>query len=94
MGRLVLKAKTLGKLKTIGDFFLPAHFCHVVTAVKMVCGWNEDTSSFKIPSLALKLGHSLTKIADIAEFDAKMSENKKALENVVTFRTLTEKKMR
>ncbi|XP_074544700.1 uncharacterized protein LOC141804256 [Halichoeres trimaculatus] len=92
MGRLVLQAKTLGKLKTMDDFFLPANFCHVVTAVKMVCGWSEDTSSFKIPSLALKLGHSLTKIADIAEVDARMAENKKALENVVTFRTLKEKK--
>ncbi|XP_027146578.1 uncharacterized protein LOC109142298 isoform X7 [Larimichthys crocea] len=92
MGRLVLQAKTLGKLKTIHDFFLPANFCHVVKAVKMVCGWSEDTSSFKIPSLALKLGHSLTKIADIAEFEARMSENKKALENVVTFRTLKENK--
>ncbi|XP_074550121.1 uncharacterized protein LOC141807806 [Halichoeres trimaculatus] len=92
MGRLVLRAKTLGKLKTMDDFFLPANFCHVVTAVKMVCGWSEDTSSFKIPSLALKLGHSLTKIADIAEVDARMAENKKALENVVTFRTLKEKK--
>ena len=66
MGRLVLLAKTLGKLKTIQDFFLPANFCHVMKAVKMVCGWSEDTSSFKIPSLSLKLGHSLTKIADIA----------------------------
>ncbi|XP_056441610.1 uncharacterized protein LOC130379052 isoform X1 [Gadus chalcogrammus] len=92
MGRLVLLAKTLGKLKTIHDFFLPANFCRVVKAVKVVCGWSEDTSSFKIPSLALKLGHSLTKISDIAEFEARMSENKKALENVVTFRTLKEKK--
>ncbi|XP_035984611.1 uncharacterized protein LOC118558233 isoform X1 [Fundulus heteroclitus] len=92
MGRLVLLAKTHGKLKTIHDFFLPANFCHVVKAVKMVCGWSEDTSSFKIPSLALKLGHSLTKIADIAEFEARMSENKKALENVMTFRTLKENK--
>ncbi|KAK0151593.1 hypothetical protein N1851_007106 [Merluccius polli] len=92
MGRLVLLAKTLGKLKTIHDLFLPANFCHVVKAVKMVCGWSEDTSSFKIPSLALKLGHSLTKISDIAEFEARMSENKKALENVVTFRTLKENK--
>ncbi|KAJ8369387.1 hypothetical protein SKAU_G00094150 [Synaphobranchus kaupii] len=92
MGRLVLQARTLGKLKTIEDFFLPANFNHVVKAVKMTCGWNEDTSSFKIPSLSLKLGHSLTKITDIAAFDARMSENKKALENVLTFRQLKEKK--
>lgn len=91
MEKFVLQAKTLGKLKTIDDFFLPTNFCHVVNPVKMVCGWSENTSSFKIPSLALKLGHSLTKIADIAEFDARMSENKKALENVMTFRTLKEK---
>lgn len=69
------------------DFLLPANFNHVLEVVKMVSGFDEDTSS-----LALKLGHSLTKIADIAEFDARMSENKKALENVLTFRQLKEKK--
>lgn len=92
MGRLALQAKEAGNLRTIDDVFLPANFYHVVEAVKMVCGWNDDTSSFKIPSLALKLGHSLTKIADIAEFDARVSEDKEALENVVTFRTLEENK--
>ena len=57
----------------------------------MVCGWSEDTSSFQIPSLAFKLGHSLTKISDIAEFDARMYENKKRLENAIMFRTLKDK---
>lgn len=58
----------------------------------MVCGWCDETGSFKIPSIALKVGHSLTKFANIAEFSARVSEDKKALENVQTFRTLKENK--
>ena len=64
------KQRSLESLKI--DFFLPTNFWHVVNAVKMVCAWSKQSSSFKIPSLALKLGHSLTKIADIAECDARM----------------------
>lgn len=71
---------------------MPANFINVLEAVKMVSGFDEESSSFKIPSLALKLGHSLTKIADIAEFDARMSGNKNALDNVLTFKQLKERK--
>ena len=45
---------------TIEDAVKPAHFLKVVKAVKTVSGFDEDRYSYKTPSLALKIGHSLS----------------------------------
>ncbi|XP_039517285.1 uncharacterized protein LOC120471523 [Pimephales promelas] len=54
------------------DFFIPANFKHVIAAVKVVSGYDEEKHSYRIPSLALKLGHSLNKICSIVESNAMM----------------------
>ena len=66
-GRLVLQGKKNGKLKVVSDFFVPANFPYVIEAVKNVAGFNEETNKYKTPSLALKLGHNLKKMANIIE---------------------------
>lgn len=60
---LVLQGNINGKLKMLSDFFVPANFAHVIKAVRNVAGLNEDTNTFKTPSLALKLGHNLKKVS-------------------------------
>lgn len=94
MGRLIRHSQREGKLKKIEDFYVPSNFNHVVAAVKDVAGFDEDTNTYKTPSLALKLGHSLKKIADILECEAQMSDsdNKQFLENLRRTRSLYEKK--
>lgn len=69
-GRLVLKGQKNGKLKTVSDSLVPANFPHVIEAVKNVAGLNEETRTYKTPSLALKLGNNLKKIANIIECEA------------------------
>ncbi|KAL1276182.1 hypothetical protein QQF64_035805 [Cirrhinus molitorella] len=58
------------------DFFIPANFKHVISAVRVISGFNKEKNSYRIPSLALKLGHSLNKICSIVESNAMMYEAK------------------
>ncbi|KAM4577992.1 uncharacterized protein V3H82_012082 [Fundulus diaphanus] len=94
LGRLIQHSKRTGKMKQIEDFFIPSNFNVVIAAVKDVAGFDEDKNNYKTPSLALKLGHSLKKIADILECEAQMSEsdNEKFIENVRRTRSLFVKK--
>ncbi|XP_065151644.2 uncharacterized protein [Paramisgurnus dabryanus] len=91
-GRLVLQGKKNGKLKEVSDFFIPANFPDVIEAVHSVAGLNEETSTFKAPSLALKLGHNLKKMANIIECEAMMSDDKNALSNVQAFKKICDTK--
>ncbi|XP_056118313.1 uncharacterized protein LOC130095581 [Rhinichthys klamathensis goyatoka] len=91
-GRLVLQGKQTGKLKEVSDFFVPANFPHVIDAVHSVSGLNEETNTYKAPSLALKLGHNLKKLASIIECEAMMSGDKNALNNVQAFKQICDTK--
>ncbi|CAM4569659.1 unnamed protein product [Leuciscus chuanchicus] len=71
VGRLLLEARKITPLRTMVDFIIPAKFKHVI-AVKVVSGYDEEKNSYRIPSLALKLGHSLNKICSIVERSAMM----------------------
>ncbi|XP_048861681.1 uncharacterized protein LOC125729875 isoform X12 [Brienomyrus brachyistius] len=70
IGRLLQEARKCTPLHNMEDFVIPSNFPHVVKAVKVVAGYNEETHSYQIPSLAMKLGHSLKKIASIVESNA------------------------
>lgn len=70
LSRLVLEARKTTPLKNLEDFFYPSSFRHVVSAVKVVAGYNAETKMFKIPSLAVKLGYHLQKACSIVESNA------------------------
>jgi len=70
--RDLLEARKITPLRTMVDFFIPANFKHVIAAVKVVSGYDEEKHSYRISSLALKLGHSLNKICSIVESKAMM----------------------
>ncbi|XP_070549166.1 uncharacterized protein [Ptychodera flava] len=67
MGRLLIQLRISSGNPSAGlDVFINnVHFQLVVAAAKIVAGFNEDTHQYAIPSLALKLGHSLGKCAVI-----------------------------
>ena len=91
-GRVVLQGQKNGKLKVLSDFFVPANFPHVVEAVRNVAGLDEETSVFKTPSLALKLGHNLKKIADVLECEAMISGDEITIHNVRVFKQICDTK--
>lgn len=91
-GRLIQEGRKIGKLKTVLDYFLPANFPHVIEAVKSVAGFNDKTHTYKTPSLALKLGHNLKKMASIVECEAMISKDEDARGNVQLFRNICDSK--
>ncbi len=88
VGRLLLEARKITPLKTMVDFFIPANFKHVISAVKVVSGYDEEKNSYRIPSLALKLGHSLNKICSIVESNAMMYGDHERAECARDFRKI------
>lgn len=66
---ILLKEDSIYNLE---DAIRPANFHK---AVKEVAGFDEDRLSYKTPSLALKLGHSLHKICDIIQCRALTAED-------------------
>lgn len=67
MARLLITARAITPLKSTEDLVMPCNFPHVIQAVRSVAGYDVESNSYKIPSLALKLGHSLAKVAGIVQ---------------------------
>ncbi|XP_020362082.1 uncharacterized protein LOC109908065 isoform X1 [Oncorhynchus kisutch] len=86
LGRLVLKGKHVSPLTRLEEYIDPANFLHTISAVKAVCGFDSDKNTLKTPSLALKLGHNLQKVADIVSCEARVSGNKKKAQKVEDFK--------
>ena len=70
--RLLLELRNLTKKPNarIEEFLTPVLFRTVVAAVQKVTGYDETTQNYRVPSLALKYGHSLKKMASIVTGNA------------------------
>ncbi|KAL0973531.1 hypothetical protein UPYG_G00205510 [Umbra pygmaea] len=88
VGRLLLTLQREFSLYTLEDAVRPANFHMVIQAVKEVSGFDEVNHSYKTPSLALKLGHSLQKICDILHCRALMAGDSELIKSTKTFKTL------
>jgi hypothetical protein len=85
--RLLVSAKKTATLHG-KDFFTPSNFYCFIQAVKVTAGIQEDEEVYKVPSLALKLGHPLKRMADIAECEAMMAGEEDNIKNVKRFKEL------
>ncbi|XP_067374903.1 uncharacterized protein [Channa argus] len=65
VGRLLLTLRRKFSIYNLEEALKPNLFFKVIEAVKDVAGYDEESHTYKTPSLALKLGHSLHKIGDI-----------------------------
>jgi len=65
MGRLLMSLRSKCSLFSFEDAVKPNNFYKVIEAVRDVAGYDEEKHCYHIPSLALKLGHSLKKIGSI-----------------------------
>lgn len=86
LGRLLVCSRKTTPLKTIQDHVKPINFLHVVQAVKHVAGFDSETNTYKCPSLALKIGHSLKKMSMLVESRANVQSNYSAAKDARTFR--------
>lgn len=92
MARLLITAKAITPLKSTEDLVMPNNFPHVIQAVRAVAGYELESNTYKIPSLALKLGHSLAKVAGIVQCSAIIANRHAVAESAKQFATLYEKK--
>lgn len=92
MARLLIVARAKTHLKTIEYLVMPSNFPHVLEAVREVAGYDLESNSYNVPSLALKLGHSLAKVAGIVQCNAIISQRHDVAESAKQFATLYQKK--
>ncbi|XP_051734581.1 uncharacterized protein LOC127504143 isoform X42 [Ctenopharyngodon idella] len=92
MARLLITARATTPLKSTEDLVMPSNFPHVIQAVRSVAGYDLDSNSYKTPSLALKLGHSLAKVAGIVQCNAIIANRNAVAESAKQFSTLYEKR--
>lgn len=64
----------------------------VIDAVKETAGFDKVNNSYKIPSLALKIGHSLLKVSDIIRCHALMAGNEDLIKSSEAFQKLYQAK--
>ncbi|KAF6727488.1 hypothetical protein FQA47_005540 [Oryzias melastigma] len=90
--RLVLEAQKTTPLERLQDFFHPQNFHHVVSAVRVLSGYDHDKKRFSCPSLAIKLGYNLQKICGIVEAGAVQSEDAERAESARMFLSVYKRK--
>ncbi|XP_053724141.1 uncharacterized protein LOC128760622 isoform X2 [Synchiropus splendidus] len=88
MGRLLITLKEKYSIFAFDDAVKPGNFDKVIGAVKSVAGYDEEKHSYSIPSLALKLGHSLNKMADIILCRAISAEDEVLIKATERFKQL------
>ncbi|KAF3840481.1 hypothetical protein F7725_006343, partial [Dissostichus mawsoni] len=92
MARLLITARAISPLKRAEDLVMPSNFPHMIRAVREVAGYELVSNSYKIPSLALKLGHSLARLAGIVQCNAIIANRHAVAESAKQFAILYEKR--
>lgn len=88
VGRLLILLRKQYNIYNLEDAVRPQNFHILIQAVKKVSGFDEEKNSYKTPSLALKLGHSLYKIADIILCRSLISGDDTMKKSMQTFKQL------
>lgn len=88
MARLLITARAITPLKSTEDLVMPRNYPYVIQAVKVVAGYNLENNNYKTPSLALKLGHSLARLAGIVQCNAIVANCHSVAEFAKNFGTL------
>ncbi|XP_060084134.1 uncharacterized protein LOC132563388 [Ylistrum balloti] len=86
LGRLMLETRKLpSPIFSLEDCLNPLNFYTIVSCVKSLAGFNEDTYFYTTPSLALKVGYSLQRCAKILESNDITEKNQSKKENGENF---------
>ncbi len=90
LGRLLIQLRlTSGKKNASLDSFLtPPMYPTVVSAVLSLCGFDSQSSTYAIPSLAIRLGHAIKNCAGILRGEALQQEKMSEAQMRKTFQTL------
>ncbi|KAL3867347.1 hypothetical protein ACJMK2_044556 [Sinanodonta woodiana] len=90
LGRFLKEMKKLVGLRTLEECFESSEFESVTKSVKIMAEYNEKTNTYNKPSVALKLGYSLKKCAQIIRSEGLKEKNQIKVEKGNTFILLYE----
>ena len=90
LGRLLQVLKTEHSIQSIEHSINPSCFQHVLTSVRKVAGYDDVSGKYAVPSLALKLGHSLRKCAAILKSKGLQETNQDMEKKANAFQQLCE----
>lgn len=90
LGRLLVIARKKTNIQGAVHLIYPTNFNSVVSAVRELAGYDSKKNTFQKPSLALKIGHSLTLLSELVENDNLISAERdpKLLEFAREFKTI------
>lgn len=89
LGRFLQTLQRKSSIQTLEDTIIPSNFMKVI---EETAGFDKDNNSYKIPSLALKIRHSLLKVSDIIHCHALMAGNKDLIRSSEAFQKLYQAK--
>ncbi|XP_039526242.1 uncharacterized protein LOC120478421 isoform X3 [Pimephales promelas] len=92
LGRLLVTLRHTTRIHNMEEAIKPCNFFILTSAVKRVSGFDHENNTFKAPSLALKIGHSLRKISDLIMCRVLMEEDQEAIDSIRRFHALHETK--
>ena len=88
LGRFLQTIRKRSSILTLEDAIKPGNFMQVIEAVKETAGFDKEKNCYTIPSLALKIGHSLLKVSDILHCHALMAGDDNLIKSSKAFQTL------
>ncbi|XP_049327921.1 uncharacterized protein LOC125787558 [Astyanax mexicanus] len=92
MGRLMCSARRVTSLKKMEDLINPQNYMETVEAVRITCGFNNETNKFSVPSLANKLGNVLVKVSKLLKAQGLITDNKELVKNASEFQEVHREK--
>lgn len=92
IGRFLLEFRETSQFLNLEDAVKPNNFLKVIEAVKNPAGYSSEKNSYKVPSLMLKIGHSLVKINEIIHCHALITNNEAQVKSSDAFEKLHRKK--
>lgn len=75
LGRLLVEMRQKQLVKNFKNIINPQLYSEVVRQITILCGWDEERKTIETPSLGIKLGQLLTKMAILLKGEAIMSCN-------------------
>lgn len=92
LGRLVVNARKVTRLKKLEDFINPKNYLQMVQAVKITCGYDSETNTFATPSLATKLGNALVKVSKLLKAQGLISDDQELVKHATEFQDVHNEK--
>ena len=92
LGRLVVSARKVTQLKKLEDFIDPKNYLQMIKAVKFTCGYESESNTFAIPSLATKLGNALVKVSKLLKAQGLIANNQELVKHATEFQDVHSEK--